>query len=178
MRKLFGCLVLAILFLGITGVTGCKFVRSVDIEEVSVYHTWVHILNIGIPSLNDDRKFKIDHKDLENICDVFKQYEVGIPVIIDHGTGAYGDTAVGWIKELKLKDDSLWGKVYWTDLGVKLVRTQQYRYTSIRFMKEEDKEGYLHVRSLLEVSLVNIPAVRGLRPVYLADVEIPELIKK
>lgn len=65
--------------------------------------------------------------------------------------------AAGWIKELRVSDDGLWGRVDWTDTARDLIATKAYRYISPTLIYEKDSKA---VCSLTGAALVHTPALR------------------
>lgn len=61
--------------------------------------------------------------------------------------------AVGWIEELQVRDDGLWGRVSWNDAGAALVIGKAYRFLSPVFQHDQA----LNLIQLERAGLVNNP---------------------
>ena len=46
--------------------------------------------------------------------------------------------AAGWIKELEVATNSLWGRVVWTARASELISAKEYRYISPAFYYQKD----------------------------------------
>lgn len=57
----------------------------------------------------------------------------GLPIDIEHGSTPHKDAAAGWIKELALKEDGIYGDVDWTKLGEQLLTDKIYKFYSPEF---------------------------------------------
>ena len=72
--------------------------------------------------------------------------------------------AAGWIKDLQVRDDGIWGRVEWTTAAAERIRAGEYRYLSPVF--KNDDAG--RVRWLFNAGLVNTPNFE-LAPVAASD---------
>lgn len=61
--------------------------------------------------------------------------------------------AAGWIRELQVRPDGIWGRVRWTEAAAAAIKAEEYRYLSPVFL--HDKSGA--VRCLLSAALTNTP---------------------
>lgn len=82
-----------------------------------------------------------------------------IPVDFEHAThlkGEKGDPApaVGWVTELELRDDALWGRVEWNETGRTAIASRAYRYVSPGFRFDPVT---LEVSRIVSVGLTNQP---------------------
>ena len=79
--------------------------------------------------------------------------------------------AAGWIVELAVRDDGLWGRVRWTDTGLKAVEGGRYRLVSAVFPGVNELEVVdekLNRRRPLELrscALTNEPNIKGAKPI-------------
>lgn len=105
------------------------------------------------------RDVEVTAEDLDAYVANFEAGAAGqeIPVDIKHERGE----AAGWIKKLWREGDRLLATVDWNEFGRQLVGEKIYRYVSatIDVVKKVVKS----------VSLVNFPAVKGLRPIELSE---------
>ena len=78
--------------------------------------------------------------------------------------------AAGWIVGMEVRDDGLWGKVRWTDTGLKAVTGGRYRFVSLvfppaaEFEEVEAGTGRKRPLSVVSCALTNEPNIKGGRP--------------
>jgi len=75
--------------------------------------------------------------------------------------------AYGWVTEVQKRDDGLWGKVEWTDLGEAAVKNKRYRYLSpVWLPRDTESLGKDRLRPLRldSAGLTNTPNLRGMVP--------------
>ncbi|WP_419782349.1 phage protease [Malaciobacter marinus] len=79
-----------------------------------------------------DGSFKLELKDLEEIKKNFDDSQIDAVIDLDHATLFYGTgEAYGWIKELEIKEDSIFvNKVEWLEQGKELLESKKYKYIS------------------------------------------------
>lgn len=63
--------------------------------------------------------------------------------------------AAGWIKEIAVRSDGIWGRIEWVAAAAEAIRVGEYRYISPTFVP--DKSG--RVRFLVSAALTNSPAI-------------------
>lgn len=117
----------------------------------------VEVLRTGIFTDMGGQEVVIDDAMLEALTANFAAgaAEQEVPVDILHERGE----AAGWVKKLWREGNRLLAEVEWNEIGVRLVGEKIYRYLS----------ATLAGQMLKSISLVNFPAVKGLRPVELAE---------
>jgi phage I-like protein len=121
--------------------------------------TWVELIPTGSFRGRDGRgPFHVD--DPKAVIDATQalRMDAGIPIDYDHATDFAAPNgqpapAAGWIKELKLHANSIWGRVEWTSHGADAIRTREYRYISPVFQFARDGA----VVRLLRAGLTNNP---------------------
>jgi len=96
-----------------------------------------------------------------NIIQAFVAGGMDLPVDIEHSTelkAPKGEAApaVGWVRELKVLDGAIWGRVQWNETGRKLVASRQYRYLSPVILY---RKGDRSVAALTSVALTNSPNI-------------------
>ena len=99
---------------------------------------------------------------------------IDIPVDYDHQLEHATENgqpapAAGWITELEVRADGVWGRVEWTEKGRAHVAAREYRYVSPVYY--HDRNGV--IQSIESVALTNIPNLTGLKA--LASRELPGL---
>mgnify|MGYP002783972505 FL=1 len=89
----------------------------------------------------------------------------GIPIDENHATDLAAPQgreapARGWVREMQVRDNGIWGRVEWNAAGRALVADKAYRGISpVLMLDPADKKT---VRSIPRASLVNVPNLRGL----------------
>lgn len=64
--------------------------------------------------------------------------------------------AAGWIKELEVRDDGIYGRVEWTEVAAAAIKAGEYRYLSPVFLHSQKTGRVLLIRM---AALTNTPAV-------------------
>lgn len=129
---------------------------------------WYEIAKTGSWKGHIAGEFELTQKDLNQI--VFNFQNSGIDIVVDyeHQTllGAEAP-ASGWIKELKVEDNTLFAKIEWTKRAKEQIKANEYRYLSPTLIKDakDSKSGnsigwYLH-----SVALTNTPFFQELEPI-------------
>lgn len=119
----------------------------------------VEILRIGNFTDSTGQNVEITGDDLDAFIANFDAGKAGqdVPIDINHDR----EEAGGWLVRLERKGNKLLGFVDWNELGTQLVGDKVYRYLSATI----DLAG----KFLRSVSLVNFPAIKGLKPVELSE---------
>jgi phage I-like protein len=63
--------------------------------------------------------------------------------------------AAGWIKQLEVREDGIWGLIEWTALAARAIKRNEYRYLSPSF--SNDKAG--NIGLIFNAGLLNMPAM-------------------
>lgn len=119
----------------------------------------VEFLRIGVFTDANGREVEIDDARLNAIIAGFETGAAGqdIPIDILHER----KEAAGWVSHIYREGDRLLAKPEWNELGRKLVGDKVYRYLSATVDITRNV--------LRSISLVNFPAIKGLRPVELQE---------
>jgi len=133
------------------------FVELGDGEDGAVSE--VEVLRTGTFRDRHGKVVTVTEEDIEAYVAAFTEGAAGqeVPVDVQHERAE----AAGWVQELRRAGDRLLATVDWNELGRKLVGERVYRYVSATID--------LAARTVTAISLVNFPAVKGLRPVELAE---------
>jgi phage I-like protein len=119
---------------------------------------WVHLIPAGLIRGRDGRSFT-----LGDPGSVVKASSLGadLPVDYEHQIddpaqrGADGVVkAAGWIKELEVRPNGIWGRVEWTETASSMIAAKEYRYLSPVLLHTQT--GFEIVR-ILGASLVHRP---------------------
>lgn len=119
----------------------------------------IEVLRTGDFVDGNGRDLTITADDLDAFVQNFKTGAAGqeIPIDIDHEMAQ----AAGWLLSMERVNDILTALPEWNELGKELVGKKIYRYISATIDMTN--------RIILTISLVNLPAVKGLKPVELSD---------
>lgn len=119
----------------------------------------VEFLRIGVFTDANGREVEIDDARLNAIIAGFETGAAGqdIPIDILHER----KEAAGWVSHIYREGDRLLARPEWNELGRRLVGDKVYRYLSATVDITRNV--------LRSISLVNFPAIKGLRPVELSD---------
>lgn len=136
---------------------------------------WLPMLPIGPFAGRDGRSWV--NNEPEAVIAKSLQYS-HVPFDIEHATeikGPKGDDApaYGWIEELKIQGDQIWGRIAWNADGQNLIQGKKYRYYSPAFYFTADGQ----VTQLSSVGLTNKPNL--LVPALNSEntlMKLPELI--
>ena len=99
---------------------------------------WVHLFPDGRMTGRDGRNF--DLQDPAALVLAFQASGVDLPVDYEHQNDKpeaklHGPVpAAGWIKELKMAADGLWGRIEWTATAREMIGNREYRYISPSFL--------------------------------------------
>ncbi len=119
---------------------------------------WVHLLPTGDVVGRDGRSFVNDQP--QQVLATFSAGAVDLPIDYEHQSeqardGKSGPVPVaGWIKDLQLRADGIWGQVSWTDRAAELIRNKEYRFLSPAILFEKDTRRVVKLKS---AGLVHAP---------------------
>jgi len=101
----------------------------------------------------------------------------GVAIDVEHKSD---EGAVGWVKNLTIKDDSLFALVEWTNEGIQLIRNKKFRFFSPEFddYYEDAKTGEEFRDVLIGGAITNRPFLQDLQEVVLSENSIIEGFKK
>lgn len=119
----------------------------------------VEVLRPGTFVDRNGRTVEVTLQDLEAFVTAFEAGATGqeVPIDIQHERAE----AAGWIKRLYRDGNRLLALPDWNELGQRLVKERIYRYLSATIDMAQ--------KVIKSVSLVNFPAVKGLKPVELSE---------
>ncbi len=122
---------------------------------------WVHILPRGRFQTNDGRgPYTLNDPQAIITNTLLYHGKLDIPVDYDHQLLWTRDNgkpalAAGWVKELAVRPDGIWGRVEWTDAAAARIAAKEYRYISPVFRYDTS----MNVQKIESVALVNNPAL-------------------
>lgn len=96
---------------------------------------WVHLFPLGAMDERDGRRFTLS--DPQSLVATFCKSGVDLPIDYEHQSDKPSSgpvPAAGWIKELQVRPDGLWGRVEWTATASEMIGKKEYRYISPSFL--------------------------------------------
>jgi phage I-like protein len=131
---------------------------------------WIHLSPIGSFSGRDAEGMEVMQVVTRDSLDgLVRQWNSAgrTELLIDEDHFSHDDDksteALGWIQDLQVRDNGLWGKPRWTDVGLTAVQNGRFRYVSPVWDCEGEKD--LRPAVLRDVALTNKPNLRGLVPI-------------
>lgn len=126
---------------------------------------WMLLVPAGKFEARDGRGFDAgDKAAMEAIVARTRQYHAATDIVVDYdhqsvfgAKDGVGGTAraAGWIKELQVRDDGIWGRVEWTASARASIEAGEYRYLSPVIPHRKDGSIIL----ILNAALTNTPAL-------------------
>jgi phage I-like protein len=119
--------------------------HAAELSAADAGGTWLQLVPAGTFSGRDGRgPFTTgDKAEMEKIVATTKRYRGPTDLAIDYdhqsmfgavpGVGGVAPAA-GWVKELEVRDDGIWGRVEWTARAANAIRSGEYRYLSPVFL--------------------------------------------
>lgn len=155
-------------------------VEIVSLPTGEAKAVWNKLVPAGTFTARDGRgPFHAGGKsEMEAILARTKKYAAGTELMIDYDHQSFlsavkgvGGTAkaAGWIKELEVREDGIWGLIEWTGLAARSIRRGEYRYLSPSF--SNDKAGNIH--TIFNAGLLNMPAMDLVAIAAGADLSTP-----
>ena len=129
-------------------------------------HKLVKLLPLGlVHSTKGD--FLVDSESFWAIRCKFTERQLQIPIDYEHQTlKDMQAPAAGWIKDIVLKSDGIYGAVDWTERATEYLKNREYRYLS-PVVLTQGKER--RVVALHSAALTNTPAIDAMTPVACSD---------
>lgn len=132
-------------------------INAQALEVSGMAPEWIQLIPAGQLVGRDGREWINDRPEL--VLDAFAANELDIPLDLEHATelkATQGDPApaVGWVRELQVRDGQIWGRVEWTEAGRNAVESKSYRYVSPVIIFERTSK---RVVALTSVGLTNRP---------------------
>lgn len=122
---------------------------------------WIQLL----PDTNeftaiDGREFII--KDANEIITLSTRKNVELHIDYEHSIRDKSKElkpAAGWIKELAIKNNAIWGDVEWTPKATQMITNKEYRYLSPLLSTVPTIDGKHMISKIVNVALTNHPAL-------------------
>lgn len=135
---------------------------STDIQSSgNTVPDWIQLLpNSAEFTAVDGREFII--KDALEIISVSVRKNVDINIDYEHSIKDKTKDikpAAGWIKELAIRDNAIWGRVEWTPKATQMITNKEYRYLSPLLSTIPTIDGKHMINKIVNVALTNYPAL-------------------
>ena len=133
---------------------------------------WVHLLpSAGGKIMTVDGRGPYQVEDANEVISKSLAAEYGMLIDVNHATDILGPKggdapARGWIKDLKIRADGIWGRVEWSPAGKALMAERAYRFLSPVITHDEAGKIF----QVLRASLTNRPNLRGLASLNMESV--------
>ena len=129
-------------------------------------HKLVKLLPLGlVHSTKGD--FLVDNESFRSIRCKFTERQLQIPIDYEHQTlKDMQAPAAGWIKDIVLKSDGIYGAVDWTERAAEYLKNREYRYLSPVILTQGKER---RVVALHSAALTNTPAIDAMTPVACSD---------
>lgn len=121
---------------------------------------WVHLMPLGNIQAADGRQWTNNSpEDVIALSKTIIDHVVDYEHQTDHAaTNGQPAPAAGWIKQMELRPNGIWGRVEWTAKAKAHLENREYRYISPTFKHNKDGQ----VRKIERAALVNSPAIHEL----------------
>ncbi|MGI6402875.1 MAG: phage protease [Oscillospiraceae bacterium] len=137
-----------------------KIQNAVSMEDGVPKH--LKILPLGLVK-SQKGDFLVDEESFASIRQDFRQRQLQIPIDYEHQTlKDMQAPAAGWIKELSLKPDGIYGLVEWTPKAAEFLTNKEYKYCSPVIMARSSDRKAVKLHS---VALTNTPAIDAMTPI-------------
>lgn len=111
--------------------------------------------------------FLVDNESFQSIRCKFSERQLQIPIDYEHQTlKDMQAPAAGWIGDIVLKSDGIYGAVDWTERAAEYLKNREYRYLS-PVVLTQGKER--RVVALHSAALTNTPAINAMTPIACSD---------
>lgn len=136
-------------------------------DASSATGTWIQLMPAGSFMARDGRGPWVagDQAAMTAIVERTRQYHGATDIVVDYdhqsvfgvkdGVGATAKAA-GWIKELQVRGDGIWGRVEWTASAAAAIKAGEYRYLS-PVIPHRKADGQIIL--ILNAALTNSPAL-------------------
>src|SRR5699024_3053703 len=107
--------------------------------------------------------FLVDNESFQSIRCKFAARQLQIPIDYEHQTlKDMQAPAAGWIKDIVLKSDGIYGAVDWTERAMEYLKNREYRYLSPVILTQGKER---RVVALHSAALTNTPAIDAMVPI-------------
>lgn len=135
-----------------------EFSPQIESDDTITLPEWIELLPAQSTITGRDGR-TWSNPDPQKIVDAFYANQADIPIDIEHATelkAPEGEPApaVGWIKDVRVQDGSVYGRVEWTEIGADIIEDKTYKYLSPVFTYTKDQRVIVRITS---IGLTNQP---------------------
>lgn len=137
-----------------------KIKNYIELKDESENLSQIRLAVVGRWKGHPNGEFAIDIADIEKMKINFDKRKTDVVIDYEHQTlNAAQAPAAGWIKEVFIKDDELWGRVAWNKKAKEYIKNGEYKYLSpvFEFFAVDEKTGVTKGANLHSASLTNTP---------------------
>lgn len=143
---------------------------SLPYEEGDRYaqrpHKLVKLLPLGLVH-SQKGDFLVDNESYQAIRKKFNERQLQIPIDYEHQTLKDMEApAAGWIKDIVLKSDGIYGAVDWTERAAEYLENREYRYLSPVLLRRDSDRKVIGLHS---AALTNTPAIDAMTAIVNSD---------
>lgn len=151
-----------------------KFASDFEAES---REAWFEIIPAQSVYAADGERLEFTKKSLEELIDNASKYKTPLSIDYDHQTIKASEKTgpietAGWITDLELRDNSLWGYGKFTKKAIELIRNGSYAFSSpvIQRNVTDRKTGKKLEYNIYNVALTSNPVLDGQTPIQLSKV--------
>lgn len=142
--------------------------RSADGRFTLPADGWWHLVPVGEYPHRESGLLQV--LDRPALTEMVNRFEPGTLVDFDHFSydPAKSSEAAGWIDQVELRDDGIWAKARWSDLGQAALVNGRYRFSSPVWLPSDLERldgNRVRPRRLDTAGLTNQPNLRGMAPI-------------
>ena len=120
---------------------------------------WAHLMPAGSVLARDGRRWTVDAEAVVAHT-IARSGDTDIVIDYEHqsqlaGSNGQPAPAAGWIEQIEVRADGIWGHVRWTERAREMLKNKEYRYISPTFL--HNKSG--SVEAIVAAALTNLPAL-------------------
>ncbi|NDY57406.1 hypothetical protein G3N56_11705 [Desulfovibrio sulfodismutans] len=141
--------------------------HALDLGTSRPVPEWVHLLPLGDIACRDGRgPYRLD--DPQGVIAATTAHQRGVPLPIDYDHQLlYSEKngrpapAAGWITDLDVREDGIWGRVEWTEAAAARLAAREYRYLSpvYRYLKHDGTVTRIECAALTNIPNLELTAL-------------------
>lgn len=141
----------------------------------------IHLLPLGLVQGRDGRSWVLSNP--QELVARFQENKIDLAIDYEHQANepqraASGPIpAAGWIKQLELRDDGIWGHVSWTKTAANMIEAKEYRYISPVFKYHDATKDIVALKGAGLVHTPNLHLTALAREETTMNTDQPELSK-
>ncbi len=144
-----------------------RAVHALDLGASRPVPEWVHLLPVGVFEGRDGRgPYRLD--DPRGVIAATTAHQKGVPLPIDYDhqllysqDNGKPAPAAGWITEMEVRDDGIWGRVEWTEAAAAHLAAREYRFLSpvYRYLKHNGTVTRIECAALTNIPNLELTAL-------------------